>query len=42
VQFKEVLLMIVYPNVTSVTTICNRCRTNPAEIFQESGGVGRR
>ena len=29
--------MIDYPNVTSVTTVCNRCKTNLAEIFQESG-----
>ena len=29
--------MIDYPNVTSVTTVCNLCKTNLAEIFQESG-----
>ena len=34
---RQVLLMIDYPNVTSVTTVCNRCKTNLAEIFQESG-----
>ena len=26
-----------YSNVTSVTTVCSRCKTNLAEIFQESG-----
>ena len=34
---RQVLLMIDYTNATSVTTICNRCKTNLAEIFQESG-----
>ena len=29
--------MIDYPNTTSITTICNYCKTNLAEIFQESG-----
>ena len=29
--------MIDYPNVTSITTICNHFKTNLAEIFQESG-----
>jgi anaerobic ribonucleoside-triphosphate reductase len=29
--------MIDYSNVTFVTTVCNRCKTNLAEIFQESG-----
>jgi hypothetical protein len=38
VQPKQVLLtMIDYLNARSVTTVCNHCKTNLAEIFQESG-----
>jgi hypothetical protein len=36
---KQLLLMTSYPNAnaTSVTAVCNHCKTNLAEIFQESG-----
>jgi hypothetical protein len=38
VQSKQVLLtMIDYPNTTSVIIVCNHCKNNLAEIFQESG-----
>ena len=38
VQSKQVLLtMIDYPNTTSVIIVCNHCKTNLAEIFQENG-----
>ena len=39
VKSKQFLLMIDDSKSTSVTTItiCNHCKTNLAEIFQESG-----
>ena len=39
VQPEQVLLMIDYRNTTSpsASVVCNHCKINPAEIFQESG-----
>ena len=38
VQPEQVLLMIDYRNTTlSASVVCNHCKNNPAEIFQESG-----
>ncbi|HKG87852.1 MAG TPA: hypothetical protein VKA95_05960 [Nitrososphaeraceae archaeon] len=38
VQSEEVLLVIDYRNTTSSgSAVCNHCKNNPAEIFQESG-----
>jgi hypothetical protein len=38
VQPEQLLLMVDYRNATSfASVVCNRCKNNPAEIFQESG-----
>jgi hypothetical protein len=37
VQSRQILLMNDYLKQTSFTTICNRCKTNLAEIFQDNG-----
>ena len=41
VKSKQFLLMIDDSKSTSVTTItiCNHCKTNQAEIFQDNGGL---
>ena len=36
-QSKKVLLMSDYLDAPSVTAVCNHCKTNLAEIFQERG-----
>jgi len=36
-QSKKVLLMSDYLDAPSVTAVCYHCKTNLAEIFQESG-----